>query len=387
LEQKGSYEVLDLERVVWDEDPVAAVSSELDRRSSRRALIVASPSCRRASDAIDRLSHRPGVVGVFDGIVPHVDRGSVMALVRAARSLEADLLVTIGGGSAIDTAKVALLAIAAGVQDEAELGRLRIETRPDGSRAIPPTPPPPIRQIVVPTTLSGAEFSDLAGCTDDQTQVKQLFTGRQIGSAAVVLAPSITLTTPIKIWLSTGVRSLDHAVETLCSRSSNPYTDGLAVQAITGLSDSLRRCHADPDDQLARRDAQFAVWLACAGLNRVPWGASHGIGHQLGAVAKIPHGYCSCVLLPSVLAHNFSANGARQRLVAKTLGAPRRAASVLVRELIEALGLPTRLRDVGVTREQMRTIAETCLGNPFVRENPRPITSADDAMEILEAAY
>jgi alcohol dehydrogenase class IV len=311
----------------------------------------------------------------------------VLALVRAAHELEADLLVTIGGGSAIDTAKVALLATAAGVQQEDDLGQLRIETRPDGSRMVPATLPPPFRQIVVPTTLSGAEFSDLAGCTDNATHVKQLFTARQIGSASVVLAPSITLTTPLEIWLSTGVRALDHAVETLCSPKSNPYADGLATQAVLRLSDSLRRCRDDPRDLSARRDAQFAVWLACAGLNRVPWGASHGIGHQLGAVAKIPHGFCSCVLLPSVLAYNHPVNAARQNLVSATLGRPGDDAGALIRDLIAGLGLPTRLRDVGVTPEQMRTIAETSLSNPFVRENPRPIQTPADALSILEAAF
>jgi alcohol dehydrogenase class IV len=352
-------------------------------------MIVASPTCRRKTCVVDDLVRSLGgaVVDVFDEISPHVSRASVIALIEAARRTRADLIVTIGGGSAIDTVKVALLGLATGVESEEDLDSLMVRADADGRRVAPSSPEPPYRQIVAPTTLSGAEFSDLAGCTDESTQVKGLFTARKIGSATVILEPGITLSTPLDVWLSTGIRALDHAVETLCSAGSNSYVDALAAEAIAGLGQSLRRTRADPDDSSARLKSQMAVWMACAGLNRVPWGASHGVGHQLGAVAKIPHGYCSCILLPHVLAFNQTVNADRQARVATVLGGPSGSASQAVRDLVAELGLPTRLSEVGVTRQMLPTIATTSLTNIFVRQNPRPIRDAEDIMQILEAAF
>jgi alcohol dehydrogenase class IV len=385
----GSYEPLDLERVTWGESLAVAARAEIARRHAERPLIVVSPSCRRATNVLDQLlSALPEPpAAVFDEISPHVGRASVVALIGLARATKADLIVTIGGGSTIDTVKVALLGLGAGIRVEADLDALCVQTTEDGLRLAPSSPPPPFRQVVAPTTLSGAEFSDLAGCTDEATNVKQLFTGRRIGSASVILDPTITLGTPLDIWLSTGVRALDHAVETLCSAASNPWADALCAKAIPALADSLRRTRADHGDLQARGDGQIAVWLACAGLNRVPWGASHGVGHQLGAVAKIPHGFCSCILLPHVLAYNAAVNAERQALVAAALGAEGRPAAQAIADLVAELGLPTRLRDVGVTPQMLPVIAATSLANLFVRQNPRPIRTEDDVMEILEAAF
>lgn len=381
------YECLDLERVLWGAPLAETLGAELSRRGARRPLFVASPSLRKVTPLIDGWVAEGRMVGVFDRITQHVFRGSALDLVETCRTLDADLLVTLGGGSPIDTAKVALLCLAAGVADEEGLETLRLQLGPDGARIKPSVPAPPFRQIVVPTTLAGAEFSDLAGCTDTATQVKQLFSARGIGSAAVLLAPELTLSTPMEIWLSTGIRALDHAIETLCSSAPNPYTDSLSLEAIRRLSAALRACRADPADLAARLEAQFGVWLACAGLNRVPWGASHGLGHQLGAVTGIPHGYCSCILLPRVLAFNAPVNAERQALAAAALGRPGVPADSAVLELVETLGLPTTLRAAGVERAALGIIAETSLQNPFVQQNPRPVRGSEDLLSILEAAY
>jgi alcohol dehydrogenase class IV len=380
---------LDLERVIWDEDFSTAIRLELDRRGCRRPLVVVSPSCRKASAEVrDFIESGTGLIcGVFDAIIPHVDRASVIALVEMCRRTKPDLIVTVGGGSPIDTVKVALLMMAAGACTDDELTALGIRTSDDGVRLVPFVPASVLRQIVVPTTLAGAEFSDLAGATDRRSRIKQLFTGKGIGSASVIFDQAITLSTPIQIWLSTGIRALDHAVETLCSAGSNPYADALSTEAIGRLAASLRKSRAHAADLAARKDAQFAVWLACVGLNRVPWGASHGIGHQLGAVAQVPHGYCSCILLPHVLAFNKSFNTERQTAVARALGSTDGDAARAVAQLVADLGLPRRLRDVGVTPDMMSVVAETSLENAFVRQNPRPIKTSADVMQILQHAY
>ena len=193
--------------------------------------------------------------------------------------------------------------------------------------------------------------------------------------------------TPEWLWLSTGMRSVDHAVESLCSKAPQPLTDSTGIGALELLSTSLRTTKRSQANLSARLDSQMGVWLATTGLGRVPWGASHGIGHQLGAVANVPHGYCTCVMLPSVLAYNVAVTAEQQKTVAKALDRPGMAAADAVRELVEELELPSRLRDVGVTRDQFEVIAEGSVHNVFVSQNPRPITSPDQIVEILEMAW
>jgi alcohol dehydrogenase class IV len=385
----GSYEFLAQDRVIFGRPAAEAVVETADRTAKRRLLIVASKTLSRKTDVVtgirDVLAER--CIGLFDTCVEHVPRASVLALAGVVRKLEPDLIVTIGGGTPIDTVKVMLLVLAAGMTDESGFDAMRIRVNPDGTRVAPTFKDLPLRQIIIPTTLSGAEFSNLGSCTDPTRKVKDLYTGRLICGQVVILDPTVTTYTPTELWLSTGIRAVDHAVETICSRRPQPFTDATCIHALRLLSRSLPANHSNPADLDRRLDSQLAVWLATTGLGRVDWGASHGIGHQLGAVTNVPHGRCSCVLLPSVLRWNRSVNADRQAVVAEALGAKDGDAATAVARLIEALGQPTRLRDVGVRREHYDAIATGAMQNVFVRSNPRPVTSQAQVREILDMAW
>lgn len=387
--QTGRYDYLPQERVIYGTPAAEAVAAEAERRGAARVFVIASRTLSRESDAITALRQALGSrdAGLWDETVAHVPRASVIAAAAAVRAAKPDLLVTVGGGTPIDTAKAVQICLSCGIASEDELGEFRVRTNPDGSRAVPEVGPSPVRQIIVPTTLSGAEFSNIGGVVDPARRSKDMYTGPDVCGVAVVLDPAITVHTPDWLWLSTGLRAVDHAVETICSASPQPYTDATCRHALTLFARALRRNRAAPEDLAARLESQMAVWLSCAGLGRVPYGASHGIGHQLGAVADVPHGYCSCVMLPSVLRWNEPVNGAQQRSVSEALGVPDAAAGDAVAALVADLGLPTRLRDVGVKREQFPLIAEGSLENLFVRQNPRPITSPGDIVELLEMAW
>jgi alcohol dehydrogenase class IV len=142
-----------------------------------------------------------------------------------------------------------------------------------------------------------------------------------------------------------------------------------------------------PDDLAARLACQQASWLAGSSIARVNYGASHGIGHALGAFADVPHGHTSCVMLPHVMRYNARATGAKQRLIAEALSRPDIPAADAIAELIAALKQPTTLRAVGVKREQLPKIAEAAMHNLWVRTNPQPIRSPEDVMQILETAW
>ena len=389
MSRAGSYVFLAQDRVIFGKPASEAVIGEAVRRNAQRVFIVASKTLSRKSDVVAAIRAALGdrFAGIFDETREHVPRDSVLDAANAVRAAAPDLIVTVGGGTPIDTVKVMLVCLAENITSVDALGDYYIRVKPDGSRDVKAVRPPPMRQIVVPTTLSGAEFSNLGAAIDPVRQVKDLYTGREIGSDAVILDPAITVHTPAWLWLSTGMRAVDHAVETICSKSPQPFTDATCLHGLGMLAKSLRRNQTAPEDLDARLDSQLGVWLATTGLGRVPWGASHGIGHQLGAVAGVPHGYCTCVMLPAVLRWNKSVNESQQAMVAKALGDAGNEAADVVAHLIADLGMPSRLRDVGVKRAHFEAIAAGSLTNLFVRQNPRPVIRREDVLDILESAY
>lgn len=366
-----------------------AIVDEAERRNASAVFVVISNSLSQKTSILDQIKSALGkqYAGSFDRTVTHVPRESAIDLATALRSSNADLILTVGGGTCLDTVKMALVCLAENITEPEGLEAFAIRVNDKGERETPFIQSPPIRQIAAPTTLSGAEFSDLSGCVDTNTQVKQLFSGADIGPAAVILDPAITVHTPEDLWLSTGVRALDHAVETLCSSEAMPIADAGALHAIRLLSESLPANKTSPNDLDKRLDSQVAIALACMGLNRVAYGASHGIGHQLGAVAGVPHGYTSCILLPHVMAFNQSVTASKQQLISEAFGQADTPANELMANLVESLGMPTRLRDVGVTEAHYQAIAEGSLKNAWVRANPVPINTVDQVIQILNAAY
>ena len=320
--KSATYEYLAQERVIYGRPAAEAIISEADRLGAERLFIVSSNSLSSKTGAITDLRNTLGAryVGLFDGCVAHTPRDTVIAAADAIRSAEADLVITVGGGTPIDTVKAALICLAEDIRDTDTLGQYSVQVAADGSRSIKPIGSIPVRQIAVPTTLSGAEFSNLAGVTDPARGIKDAYTARDCCAIAVILDPALTVHTPEWLWLSTAIRSVDHAVETICSRTPQVLTDATAIHALGLFADGLPKTKADPDNLDARLDAQLAVWLATTGLVRVDYGASHGIGHQLGAVADVPHGYCSCVMLPNVLRYNKPVNADRQAVVSTALG-------------------------------------------------------------------
>lgn len=385
----GAYAYLPLERVVFGRPAEEAVVDEVERIGAARVFVVASKSIARDTPLAAAIAEALGrrFIGLFDECVQHTPRGAVIEAARAVRAAQPDLIVTVGGGTPIDTVKILQIALAHGVDDEAGLDGLHVSIDANGIRVLPAIEKSPVRQIIVPTTLSGAEFSNLGGAMNPKTSLKQLFIGTDIGARAVILDPRATVYTPDWLWLSTGLRAVDHAVESLCAIDANAYCDGLSLHALKLFKDCLPRSKTAPGDLAARLTCQQASWLAASTIARVEYGASHGISHALGAVANVPHGYTSCVLLPSVLAYNAPSTAGPQAMIAQALGRHGMSASEAVGDLIAALGLPRTLREVGVTRGQLPTIAENAMRNPWVRSNPRPIEGSDQVMAILEAAW
>jgi maleylacetate reductase len=378
--QPGRVVLSRMEEVQYGRPAAGAVAELVRRFEAERVFLMVSGTLNRDTDEVRTLQAALGnhCVGIFDHMPAHTPRTAVIAATEQAREARADLIVTLGGGSITDGAKAVQLCLANDVHDVASLDRLR---------APAPVKPPKVRQISVPTTLSAGEFSGIAGVTDERTKVKELFRQPDIIPRAVVLDAAVTRHTPMWLFLSTGIRAVDHCVEGICSNESSPYGDASALHGLSLLTRGLSRVKANPDDIEARLDCQVGAWLSMAPLAAgVPMGASHGIGYVLGAVFDIPHGHTSCIMLPSVMRWNRSVNAAKQALVAAAMGHPGEDAGDVLDDFIRGLGMPRSLGEVKVGSEHFERIAKQAMGTPWVPRNPRPISGPAEVREILELA-
>ena len=385
----GSFNIQAQERIVFGRPAGEAVLAEAKRYGAKRIFVTSTRSLARLDGGplqklLDALG--PMHAGTYTEISSHSPREDVIAGALAARASQADLLVALGGGSVIDATKAMQLCLWLGLDTPADM-----EPYTAGINREPVTirlPVDPIRMIAVSTTLSASDFTSVAGVTDSATKTKQTFVHRLLAPRTVVMDPAATLNTPLWLLFSTGMRSVDHAVEGYCSPAAHAGTEALSLQGLRLLARSLPAIKADPADLQTRLDAQVGMWQAiAAGASGVPNGASHGIGYVLGGTFGVPHGHTSCVMLPAVLAWNAAVNAGRQKALSEAMGAPGRPASELVRELAAALGQPTTLRAVGIQRGNLDEIAERALGYGPVLNNPRPIATSADVMQILELAW
>lgn len=385
---RGLYLIPKMDKVVYGQQAGSAVAELAEEYGASRILILASKTLNRTTPDVQNIANALGKrhVGTFDEVRAHTPRSDVLLATRAAREAAADLIVTVGGGSITDAGKMVELCLANGVQTAADLDQFRVRKGESLNNVRADIAPPKVRMVAVPTTLSAAEFTSFAGCTNEEVNHKEPFNHPLNIPRAVVLDPQMTLHTPEKLWLSTGVRGLDHAVEAICSLNALPYVDGAALQAIKLLSRGLRRSKRAPADLEGRQQCQIGAWLAIMGpQSGVSMGASHGIGHVLGGTAGVPHGYTSCVMLPSVLRYNQEVTRERQTLISEAMGRNMTAADA-VAELVAELGLPKSLAEVGVSKEQFPLLAEHAVHDSYVLTNPRKIAAPSDIVEILQMA-
>lgn len=377
------------ERVSMGVPAGEAIADQAARLDARKVFLLVSETLRTQTDVIktieNALGERHGAT--FSGIAPHAPRSDVLKATNAAREAGTDLIVSIGGGSVTDSAKLIALMLRHNVTSVEGFEPLRTYVTDEGEVVNPITQGPDIRVICVPTTLSGGEFNALSGSTDEKTQHKQGYEHRLMAPVMVVLDPAITVHTPEWLWLSTGVRSVDHAVETLASYKSNDFADGLAESALRLLVEGLSRSKADPADMEGRLKCQIGAWQSMISIiGGVPMGASHAIGHILGGTCDVPHGYTSCVMSPYVLEWNAEDDASRQGRILSALGATYPTASEALDAFIRGLGMPRTLTEVGVGEERFEQIAEYTMLDIWGRTNPRTVSSPADILEILKRA-
>jgi alcohol dehydrogenase len=368
----GEFNLSKLERVIYGPGKIAALKDEMERRGLKRAVVVTTDVVAAlpiSKDVTDALGSR--CASVFAGIIQHVPRGTVNDLQKEIERVDADSLVSLGGGSPIDSAKVAMF----GLLDKREL-----------------------IHIAVPTTLSAAEYTHAGGVTDESTRVKSGVSDMRVLPRTVINDPVLTLSTPDWLWVSTGIRALDHAIECAYAIRHQPISDALAAKSIALFVQHLKASITTKgDEQLAHRGhCQFASWYSIYGAMNTRFGLSHLLGHQIGPRWNVPHGITSCITLPHAM--RFMAEIAPERFGPVAEGYkipfdpsnPKLAAlecADRTAEFIAQFDVPRTLHEAGVPRDEIGSIVK-----PIAHELEhngvvdRPMTE-QEVLGLLEAAY
>ncbi len=357
---------------------VTHLEPELDRLGARRAFVVTTRSVAANPALFGAVQRRlgPRLVGAFAEIGQHAPAASVAAAVAAAAAARADALISFGGGSPIDAAKAVAFALATGLDLTDSGAAIRAREFDPKSDALLP-------HLAIPTTLSAAELSGLAGFTTSDEHEKVGLRSAALIAASVVYDAQLSLPTPLELWLSTGIRAVDHAVETVLAPGSHPLSDTLALDALRRLHSSLLATKRAPTDLAARTESQLGAWFSFTLPGPAAGGLSHTLGKRIGAPFNIPHGVSSCLVLPHVMRYLAPRTLRAQALIAAALGTDVRempleqaaaCAADAVAALVAALDLPHHLSAFGLSEADIEAAA-------------RPVASAEYPLADLVAVY
>ncbi|KAK7061312.1 alcohol dehydrogenase IV [Favolaschia claudopus] len=363
----GSYGWTDtLKRVHYGPGCVAtALPKLIQTLGVKKGLIVTGRSLSTKTDVVSKVTEilkaQDAFGGVFTDFGQHTPVADVNACIKAFQDAGADFIVGLGGGSPIDGAKAAMYRI-------------------HEQKGIPPPP-----QIAIPTTLSAAEYSIGAGYTNESGE-KVAVSHQLLAPAGVILDAELVLPTPTRLWISTGIRALDHSIESLYRPLVSHPAKILCYAAMTDLFKYLPLSKAEPDNVEARQKLLIAAWMS---LWPTKWeqysalGLSHTLGHRLGAKYSIPHGITSCLTLSAVVAvqHRLASPEDKEYLARSLfyLGEPSTGSidgdimklAELVAGLVERLELKSTLREYNVPKEDLTKLAQ----------------GSDDAMEVLNGIF
>jgi alcohol dehydrogenase len=342
----------------------------LARGWSERALLVTDHGLR-STGLVDGVADRLRAAGVettvYDGVVPNPAVAHVEAGLAAGAGLDIGVIVSVGGGSAHDCAKMIALVATNG-------GRVRDYEGVDRSphRALP--------LIAVNTTSgSGAEVSRYAVITDPDRSLKMIVADRHLTPRVAINDPLTTLGLPAPVTMATGLDALTHAIEAYVSTAASEITDLLALRAVELAVKHLPRAIKHGQDIEAREAMMLAALLAGLAIDSALVGAVHALAHALGALYDLPHGVCNGMLLPAVVEWNFPAAAERYGRIAALLerGRPGRALPGMLQAFGDRVGLPRGLAALGVTRSRLPELAERAMADLCMTTNPRPMSTAD----------
>jgi alcohol dehydrogenase len=352
---------------------------------SHHVLVVTDPRIIRegwARDVTDTLDEEGIVHTIFSGVSPNPKDTEVMEGARAYADAGCDAIVAIGGGSPMDCAK--------GIGIVSSNGTNILEHEGVDNIVVPP---PPL--ICIPTTAgTGADVSQFAIISDTTRKVKIAIISKKIVPDIALIDPLPLTTLPPELTAHTGLDAVTHSVEAYVSNASSPVTDIHALESIRLLQAHLLLAFRSPKTIGHRFQTMMGSLYAGLAFSNASLGAVHAMAHSLGGFSDLPHGECNALLLEHVMAFNFPACPKRYEDVGQamgidlsTLGHTEKKEKIIagIRDLRESLGVTTSLGELGVTREEIPTLARNALRDPCMATNPRQPT-AKDIERIYEEA-
>ncbi|GCD88094.1 iron-containing alcohol dehydrogenase [Nocardioides sp. LS1] len=339
----GKLVNLPIGSVSWGNGSLSTVGELLGSFGARKTALFTTPFQAADPDLMASvMTAVPTIVLTHSNFNPHAPEADIAAAAAVLMENDIDSVVSVGGGSVIDAAKAALgRVIDAG------------HTRP--------------RHVVVPTTLSGSELSHTFGVTETQgtSTFKRSHARIDVSADAVVYDERVVESTPGDLWLASGVKAVDHAIEGLLGTAALPVVDSLAYSGIRRMVESLSQ------NAKGRGAAQIAAWECYSHPQAMSYGLSHRLGHMLGGTFGVPHSVTSAITLPAVLGRMTAMQPRELASIAQALdlnqATPTRrtgsicdpgTASLLLRDWCESLGLPTRLRDVDFAQSNLDALAD-----------------------------
>lgn len=376
-------------RVVSGDGSVNDIKSLAEQLGRKRALIVCGKSIA-GSACFAAVKEQLG--SLYAGAFPHVEMHAPLPVLEQgaaeARKLGADLIVSIGGGSAIDSGKGISLIHRIG-QNYLGYGLQ------SGSRAAPAVPAMDLAHIAIPTTTgSGSEVTPTCGFRDPAVGHKRIFRHAHLIPDVAILDPQMAVATPAKLTACSGMTAVARCIEALYSGRRNPFRSALALRGLELLLRSLPASIAAPGDLEARAECLVGSAMSAIAAN-VNTSAVHAIGHVVGGQYGLQHGVAHAILLPGGMRLMLPLIREEQKLVLRAFGeapnlisaddAGRRAAE-LMRDFVALLPVPQRLRDVGVERDALQPLAQHASHDPILLSSGGNLTTATIAA-MLEQAY
>ncbi len=388
-------------QLLFGRNAVRQLGDIAGRLRSKRALIVSDKILVKAG-IVDKVRESlPGLtLDVFDGGEPEPSIGMVLRCIEAAKAVRPDTVIGVGGGSNMDAAKLVAVALTHGGDPREYVGEEKI-------------PGPILPLICVPTTAgTGSEVSAAAVFTDTDKQMKVSCLSNFLRPAAAIVDPLLTVSCPPKVSADSGIDALTHAIEGFTAvdnsayplppgersvyQGKNPFADMVAKKAIVLVGQFLRRVVADGNDLDAREGMSVAATLAGLAFSNSGVALVHAMEYPVGAAVHVSHGAGNGLLLPFVMRYNLTARRPAFAEIARWLGedvtgldetAAAERAILAVEKLKSDIGIPSRLRDLGVKEDQLRPFADKAFSlKRLMRVNPRYPT-AEDIEHVFRQAW
>ena len=384
-------------RIVFGNGKIDSLKDEIQKLGGKRVLVLSGRTVAEKTDAVRRINDGLGDMsaGVYSGLTQRAPLSTAVEAANLALASGADTLVGVGGSTISDAARMIAVLMAEGITTVEQLRQLGEEQdmllSPNLDGKVLPL------QVAVPTTLSAGEFNMGGGnVLDDQAGHKIRVRHPRLYADLIMLDSVMTEGTPDWLWLSTGVKALDHCIERLYTTGNQPAIDAPILAAAEMLFTHLPGSRESDGDPEARLQCLVAAWMSMMGSPNFATGLSHAIGHILGVKYSVGHGYTSCVTQPYVMEFNRPVSAAKQALLARSAGLDTRgmsdeaaaeAAGRAVDDFVLGMGMPHRIRELEIPEADLPEIAELVLTDDGCRNNPIPITSAEQVMEVLRAAF